>query len=87
MSSLISRGCYLKATAHISALKMDCSFIFFKKYYYFFFFSGVILMTWMDNADQDKILKPEGLCPNLWFESSPGSRALGLCAARDSIIG
>lgn len=71
--SLIPSGCYFEANAQVSALKvdcsLDCSFIFFIKIYYyssfFFFFPGVPLMTQMDNADQDRLLKLEGLCPSL----------------------
>lgn len=49
--SFICKGYYLEANAHICTLKVNCS--------------SVSLKTWVDNIDQDRHLKPEGLCCNL----------------------
>lgn len=63
---LIPRGCYSEANALVFTLKVDCSFIFFiKNILLFLFFPGVTLMTQMDNADQDRLLKLKRLCPSL----------------------
>lgn len=60
--------------------------LFPPKYYYSF--SEVTLMTWMDNADQDRLLKLQGLCPSLCdLGATVGPGLWALLHLGNSIIG
>lgn len=62
---LISRGCYFEANAHISTLKVDCSFIFFIKIYnYYSFFLGSLNDT-NGQCRSGQVPQAEGLWPSL----------------------